>query len=175
MNETLLDKEKGLLSVETFRQNLTPQLITEIAQCLVFLIKLIPLRVNAEITERLICAILSYATKYAETYVASKSKEHEDAFRYLLHSYLVAGTKLNDKSIIENSKSLHEKYSLKETTSTGNNVFTNYLDMRIEHLLSRHITHRSVPEPKSVFEILASVIDNKNAVSHSWDEAWLLS
>lgn len=175
MNETLLNKETGLLSVETFRQNLTLQQITEIAQCLVFLIRLIPLRVNAEVTEKLICAILSYSAKYTETYTAPNSKEQEDATRYLLHSYLLAGKKLKDREAIENATHLLEKLRWKETAMDSNDFYGNYLDMRIEHLLGREKTHRSVPEHQSVFEILASFIDTKNAVSDSWNEAWLLS
>ena len=175
INETLLNKETGLLSVETFRQNLTPIQMGEIAQCLVFLLKLILLRVNAEVTEKLICAILSHAGKYAETYAAPNSKEHEDAARYLLHSYLLGGIKLNDIGVIKNATCLLEMFSLKETEIDDNSLFKNYLDTRLEHLLNKETMPRNIQIPKTVFDFLASCDINKKDQPDSWNEAWLLS
>lgn len=173
INETLLNKETGLLSVENLRQNLTLSQLTEIAQCLVFLIKLIPLRVNAEVTEKLICAILSFTAKYAETFTTPNTKEQADAYQYLLYSYLLGGIKLNDSAVIKSATDVIEKFSLNETEITDNNLFKNYLDTRIEHLLNLETKPKNIQIPKAVFDILASGTLNKKG--DLWNEAWLLS
>lgn len=175
INETLLNKETGLLSVETLHQNLTGSQLTEIAQCLVFLIKLIPLRVNAEVTERIVCAILSFITKHADTFTPNNTKEKEADYKYFLFAYFLAGIKLNDSSIIKNATILLERYSLKQTLITDNKLAKNYLDTRIEHLLNVKTMSESTQIPTTVFDILASVSINKNDLSNSWNEGWLLS
>ena len=175
INETLLNAGTGLLSVAALQQNLTLIQLTEIAQSLIFLIKLVPLGVNAEITEKLICNIFSFIQGYKEGCTAPDTKECNDAYQYLLFAYLLAGTKLNDNGVIKNATGLLEKHSLTDKSINDAIFFKNYLNNRVMDLLQQQSIQQPNRKPETIFDIMALCCLHTNGQLGSWNEAWLLS
>jgi len=175
INETLLNKETGLLSSERATQNYTSLQLTEIAQCLIFLTKLVPLGINAEITEKLICNILSFIQESKDVAFSCNDKEWHEAYHYLLYAYLLAGTKLSDNCIVKNATNLLKDYSFANSSTNAPHFFNQYLNNRVMNLLQQKTKEQPELIPTTIFDILVSCRPYIDSQLHSWNEAWLLS
>lgn len=174
INENLLDEKNGLLANSNQAQNTTTDRLIEVARTLIFMTKALPLKINSEITEKLIRRIITFIKQNEKIFEQVTLRE---GYLNLLYAYSFACEMLQDVNGVNHARMLYE--SLMQSFISTNNVsaFQKYLSNRFNPLSNIPLNAEPVVQNQAdcFFNLLFFCHHYHGKLKSTWNEAWLLS
>lgn len=171
LNDKLLDEENNLY-VETELLNTT--IANELAQALSFLIKISDLKINSEITQRVICKIISFvkSTKFIERL---KNSDMNEEGLYLIYVIYKAGKYVKDSDLIKLATEWYLLFYPSFFKYPQCTQFSNHIHRKLSILMPNQLTVRNINETDSqlsIFDILMSINSITDKSTYDWEEGW---
>ncbi len=175
MNENLMEEKNGLLSAG-FNQvkNISSDRLIEVARTLIFLTKVFPKKINLEISEKLICTIITFIRQNEKIFLDVSLRE---GALYLLYAYSFAGEMLHDINSVKYAQLLYEVSKQSFVSGIGENFFYKYLNNRFNSHIDFSLNE--IPVVRNGYDALFNLLflcdQHYKKLKNTWNEAWLLS
>jgi len=174
MKENLLAEGDEIFIGSDPEQGISSYRLMEIAHTLIFLNKILPKRINLEITERLIRSILTFIKSNEKSFLEPTLSE---GYLHLLYAYSVSSEMLQDINGVMHAKLLYNTWKTSIESKVDECPVCSYLNNRFEAQSEALFVANplNINQNYNNFDLLFWCNQYHTKLKPIWNEAWLLS